>query len=255
MNLSQVIYRCTNTLLPRLTSKVDGIQPDELLPLETDKEKMLMSVLLNTLNARWLSPISLDEYQLDSSTGADDTTASPVQEESTDTVSAEEYGRLKDELRKTKRNGYDASLENRKLHQKIESYETGLNLLRTELHDLRTIAFQQQNSIEETRVDAQIFFPQLVTKPIISFGGHVSRLNRIRTLLANVRFISPDTQPNEDLLRNANEVWIQPNCLSHADFYKIINVVRSQHIPVRYFSYSSAEKCAEQLVISLKSCH
>lgn len=255
MNLSQVIYRCTNTLLPRLTSKVEEVQPDELLPLETDKEKMLMSALLNTLNARWLSPLGFGEYQLNSSTGDSDTSTSPVQEAATDTVSAEEYNRLKDELRKIKHNGYDVSLENRKLHQKIDSYETELNLLRTELHDLRTLVFQQQNSIEETQADAQIIFPQLVTKPVISFGGHVSWLNRIRTLLPNVRFISPDTQPNEDLLRNANEIWIQPNCLSHADFYKIINAVRSRHIPVRYFSYSSAEKCAEQLVISMESYH
>lgn len=252
MNLSQVIYRCTNIILPRLTSKTDTQPLAELMHLETDTEQMLATTLIDTLNARWLAPMSLQDYYLNSIKEEESTADTSTPEEDTRVISTEDYTKLKNELKKSKRNYYDATLKNRKLQQKLEASSAEMELMRAELHDLRTIVFQQQNSIEEAPVDPHVAFPQLVSKQVVSFGGHVSWLNRIRTMLPNVRFISPDTQPNEELLRNANEVWIQHNCLSHADFYKIINVVRSQHIPVRYFSYSSAEKCAEQLISSMK---
>ena len=54
--------------------------------------------------------------------------------------------------------------------------------------------------------------------------------------------------PNADLIRRADVIWIQTNALSHAYFYKIIDEARKHHVPVRYFSYASAGKCAEQLV-------
>lgn len=45
-------------------------------------------------------------------------------------------------------------------------------------------------------------------------------------------------------------IWIQHNAISHMYYYKIINEARRYHIPVRYFSYASAVKCAEQIVNS-----
>jgi len=50
------------------------------------------------------------------------------------------------------------------------------------------------------------------------------------------------------MIRRADVVWIQTNALSHAFFYKIIDEVRKHNVPLRYFSYASATKCAEQLV-------
>lgn len=35
--------------------------------------------------------------------------------------------------------------------------------------------------------------------------------------------------------------------ISHSAYYKIMDTVRTHNIPVHYFSYASAEKCAEQL--------
>ena len=62
-----------------------------------------------------------------------------------------------------------------------------------------------------------------------------------------MRFIGKDQLPNAEMIRNADMVWIQPNALSHAFFYKIINEVRKHQIPLRYFTYASAIKCAEEL--------
>ena len=56
--------------------------------------------------------------------------------------------------------------------------------------------------------------------------------------------------PNAQLIRQADTIWIQANALSHAFFYKIITEARKYDIPVRYFSFASAEKCAEQLALA-----
>lgn len=43
-------------------------------------------------------------------------------------------------------------------------------------------------------------------------------------------------------------VWLQTNYMSHKAFYKIIDIVRSKNIPLRYFTSASAAKGAEQVV-------
>lgn len=66
-------------------------------------------------------------------------------------------------------------------------------------------------------------------------------------MLEGVRFVGRDMLPNQELIRNADVVWIQGNSLSHASYYKIIQTVRKSGVPIRYFGYAGAEKCAEQL--------
>jgi hypothetical protein len=44
-------------------------------------------------------------------------------------------------------------------------------------------------------------------------------------------------------------VWIQSNAISHRQYYAIIDEVRKIGVPVRYFLYASARKCAEQVVL------
>ncbi len=70
-------------------------------------------------------------------------------------------------------------------------------------------------------------------------------LKAIKPMLPGVRFISSLLQ--SDSIRNADVVWIQTNAISHSDFYIIIDAVRKNKIPIRYFTNASAEKCARQL--------
>ena len=51
------------------------------------------------------------------------------------------------------------------------------------------------------------------------------------------------------MIKNADIVWVQANSIGHSKYYKILDVVRTYRIPLRYFAYASAEKCAEQIVI------
>ena len=79
------------------------------------------------------------------------------------------------------------------------------------------------------------------------FGGHDSWAREIKPRLPDVRFIDKSMVPNAELIRRADIVWIQSNAISHAYYYKILDETRKYSIPVRYFSYASALKCAEQL--------
>lgn len=119
-----------------------------------------------------------------------------------------------------------------------------------ELLDLRELVFNQANDTweEETHEDENIEFPYLTEKRLVVFGGHDTWLKAIRPLLPNVVFVGREQNPSVDTIRGADAVWIQANALSHKHYYKIINVARTNRIPVRYFSYASARKCAEQLV-------
>ncbi len=54
--------------------------------------------------------------------------------------------------------------------------------------------------------------------------------------------------PNANLMLNSDAVWIQSNAIGHAFYYKILDVTRTHSIPLEYFTYASAEKCAEQIV-------
>lgn len=269
MNLGQIIYRCTGSILPRLSStcdilaKHDGVKtttndPSELLAtfgLDTDKERFLAYVLIDLLNSKWLAlqhsyhqPESL-VTEANSEISKDETTTNDIE-------CLEEYRkeiqRLKSELRNANALLHQTELKEREERKKTSVQEDEIHRLRLELHDLRTIVFQQNNNHSEEPANAQLTFPIAVTKRIVAYGGHPTWLNRIRALLPDVRFIPADIQPHIDLFQHAEEIWIQPNCLSHSAFYKLADYARSKRIPMRYFSYSSAEKCAEQLVYTQK---
>ena len=66
-------------------------------------------------------------------------------------------------------------------------------------------------------------------------------------LTGDIRFVDRGMRPDADLIRHADMVWIQPNSLSHGDYYRIIRIIRTRNIPLHYFKFASAEKCALQL--------
>ena len=120
-----------------------------------------------------------------------------------------------------------------------------------ELLDLRELIYNQannQNQAETEAEDQSVELPYHATQRVVVFGGHDTWLKAIKPLLPNVVFVNREQNPNAEIIRAADAVWIQANALSHKNYYKIINIVRTYRIPVRYFGYASARKCAEQLV-------
>lgn len=163
-----------------------------------------------------------------------------------------ENERLKKELSRlreqSKTENYKAIKENRELKEKLDTVEKAAEEMTLELSDLREIVFERQNAVpEEKPKDVPVVFPYHTTRRIIAFGGHDSWLREIKFKVPDVRFMGEDISSPE-IIRRADVVWIQTNCIGHKSYYNIIDLARKYGRKVRYFKYASATKCAEQVV-------
>lgn len=99
-----------------------------------------------------------------------------------------------------------------------------------------------------TETESDISLPNEVQARTVVFGGHDTWAKAIKPMLTGkIRFVDRTMQPNADLIRRASVVWLQSNSMSHRTYYTIMNIVRAHNIPLRYFTFASAEKCALQL--------
>lgn len=156
---------------------------------------------------------------------------------------------LQGEIRQLKNLSYEAGRQVRDERKRYEELEQQTAHDRLELVDLRELVFNQQENLYQDETPAKdITFPYKTERRIVVFGGHDSWAREIKPKLPGVRFIDREMLPNADIIRRADVVWIQSNALSHAFFYRIIDEVRKYNIPLRYFTYASATKCAEQVV-------
>ncbi len=164
--------------------------------------------------------------------------------------SSDSYKKLEEEIRALNTQRHQANLTIKDLKKEKSRIEAEKERLRQELAELRESIYRFQNDKEpsDKQEQIEIKFPFSSEGKIVSFGGHITWLNKIRSLLPSVRFIAPNQQPDEKVIRNADAVWLQPNCMSHSDFFKIIRVASNAEKPVHYFSFASAEQCARQLV-------
>lgn len=87
-----------------------------------------------------------------------------------------------------------------------------------------------------------------ITKKIYIFGGHATWMKSIKKRLVNAKFYKDNDLPSLDIIRNADEIWIQPNAISHSFYGKVMDTARTNGIPVHYFGYAGTQKCLEQIV-------
>ena len=249
VSVAQIIYEHTGAILPRNMHRFDdAFRPLKKRGLKSSEANMvcaLMDVLGETRRRR--------EYISDGDFREDldlDSIAQPEKAEKTDSA-AEENERLKKELaqlkEQAKKANYSLSRENRELKEKLEKSEAAVGEMTQELADLREIVFNQQSGTEEKAAEVKITFPYHTTRRILAFGGHDSWLREIKFKVPDVRFMGEDISSPE-IIRRADVVWIQTNCIGHKSYYNIIDLARRYDRKVRYFKYASASKCAEQIV-------
>ncbi len=94
--------------------------------------------------------------------------------------------------------------------------------------------------------------PEIITKKIYIFGGHPTWIKGIKEQLVNAKFFKEDLH-SLDVIRNAEEIWIQPNAISHSFYGKVMDVARVNGIPVCYFSFAGIKKCLEQVKLKKSS--
>ena len=110
---------------------------------------------------------------------------------------------------------------------------------------------QQSDEPIEAELKEEIKFPVLTSGKIVSFGGHPSWINDMKKLLPNVIFYSPEVVPNKDVIKNADQVWIQTNCISHSAYYRIESAL-GEKTQLRFFPNQNARSCAEKLAGELQ---
>lgn len=133
-------------------------------------------------------------------------------------------------------------------------YEHELKTLRMEhreLADLRELVFNRESEGSERleKTEKNYSYPYDTVKRTVVFGGHDSFLRAFKPMFRNVRFVDASNLAyNPDIIRNADVVWIQNNCISHSQFWSVVKNCKLAGVQMRYFGFASAEKCAEQLV-------
>jgi len=168
----------------------------------------------------------------------------------------EELRKTRQELEKARRqikNLQKALVESRRdmdtERAKTERELTTLRMEHRELADLRELVFNQENEVREKPVK-EIQYPYETRKRTVVFGGHDTFLKAFRPMLPTVKYVDTAIYSfSPEIVRNADVVWIQNNCISHSQYGNIVRLTRQYGIQLRYFAYASAEKCAEQLVI------
>ena len=120
-----------------------------------------------------------------------------------------------------------------------------------ELADLRQLVFNIQTLADDgdgVKTENIVAYPYETQRRTVVFGGHDSFLKVIKPLLPTVRFVDTENVSfNPEIIRHADVVWIQNNCISHPQYWNIVKYCKLAGVQLRYFAFASAEKCAEQL--------
>lgn len=242
VNLAQLVYQYTGVIVPRNTRRYDGaakkLRKNGLKPSQASMLCAVMNIL---------GEASRQQKYLPDGTTAETSPIEPAAAEQ----AAEENAQLKRELTQLKAQmkkvNHDLSQENAILQDKLSKAEKASAAMAQELADLREIVFNQQRSVPQEREEpAKIAFPYRTDRRVIAFGGHDSWLREIKFKVPDVRFMGEDISSAE-VIRRADVVWIQTNCIGHNTYYNVIDLVRRYGRKVRYFKYASAVKCAEQV--------
>ena len=244
VSLAQLVYQYTGAVLPRDMNRFDGLKKELRAKGLKPSQVSTLCAMMNVIGE-----VSRQRFDFSKYADQDDWDA---EEEAVTEDLASENEKLKAELAKLRKQAkeanYNLSRENRELKDRLEKMEAGAGELRQELADLREVVFHQQSGAEEEKAEeSKISFPYHTSRRLVAFGGHDSWLREIKFKLPDVRFMSDDISSPE-IIKRADVVWIQTNCIWHKSYNVIIELARKYNRRVRYFAYASATKCAEQVV-------
>ena len=244
LNFAQVVYELTDIVIPRKIYAEAEMAEDFVRSGFSEGEAKLLelySTLANTIPSRASLVPAL--YRMSEDTGWYERETESTEDNSKEINKlTSENKRLRDELQLSRHEQAEIRKDSEQLKDEIEA-------LKKELAELRTLIRNPSEPVREEEVQINVSFPYSPRHRTVVFGGHDSWARAIKPLLTNVRFVDRDLNFDQNLVIHAKTVWIQNNAMSHAYFYKIVNTARIHNVDVQYFSYASAEKCAEQLAL------
>lgn len=167
-----------------------------------------------------------------------------------DPDNAERVAELARQLKSAKQAAHEKEQLIRQLEEQLRDETRRAEQDRMELRGLRDTLFRTRAGevSDFSTPEKPVQLPWQVRRRVLIFGGHDTWSKSIRPLLPGARFFERESLPDLNAIKGADVVWIQANALSHKFYYRIIETARRENILVRYFSFASARKCAEQVV-------
>ena len=248
-NIAQIVYETTGCIMPRDMHRYDSMAKElnRYGFRGGNVTAMLYCILALGYSRRRIEALNFEEWYMNLSL------EEPESEEETELTQEDlllrisalekENRQLRSALHSTEKSVKDAKQQFTSLKEKTE-------MEHRELAELREIIFRQTaDETGEEKVNEGIF-PYEVQKDIIVFGGHDTWLKTFRQLLSGkIKYVGREQNFDASMIRYADTVWIQPNAISHAQYYKIMDAVRKYNKPIHYFQFASAAKCAEQIYL------
>lgn len=236
VNIAQIVYALTGAVMPRnVYGSLDIAERLQLCGMKKKQRSILEQYILlaNAQRMRSQLPDQMDVSDIS------ECEAEELRERLT--RSREENARLSGLLK-------EVHAERNAERKRADKAEKLLEQNRTELASLRSMLYDGAKQIEREKKTV-VELPYTVSCRVVIFGGHEVWLNSIKPLLKGVRYVSPTAKPNMSMLMNTDVIWLQTNVMGHSYYNKIVDTARTHNIPVKYFAFSSAEKCAEQLAL------
>ncbi|MBR4161965.1 MAG: hypothetical protein IKR11_00495 [Solobacterium sp.] len=244
INTAQILYSLTGITGPRDISRFDTYRKKlDQYNLTAEQKNFLFGMIV--MGAEKLNEpknihfqISLEDF-FGSSEEKEDKEKGSV-------ISTKEMESLKREIVSLRDSLYRSEKEANELHKKLIDLQQETKNERQELADLRELVFIQDNGYEP-KANMTIPFPYEVKKKTVVFGGHDAWLKQMKELLAgNIRFIV-DLKVPADVIRNADIVWLQTDCISHNKYYWVIDTCKKNDTSFRIFPSRYFRSCAEKV--------
>ena len=234
-SLAQILYETTGAILPRRMDMFD------------DASGILRGYGIRGKNAARMTELMTLMYEAQYRT--DRLAPSPVPEPAEDAGALrEQVDALRGQLKRMTDEAHAQERRARKAEQSLAQERAQAKEDRRELAALREMLFLQENA--DASGDAvSVSFPYEVKRRLIVYGGHETWRKAMKEYLTGgIRYMDKEQAIiDRSVIRNADMIWIQSNALSHRQYYAVIDEVRKTGVPVKYFLYASARKCAEQV--------
>ena len=252
-SLAQIVYEATGCLMPRDIHRYDAeIKKLGKYGIKQNKAIAILYCMLALSNSsRQLKAINFEpdymKFLLDDE--IDDDKKKDLSREELLSQKADmekQIQQLRSALHSAERAAEDAK-------KKLAEQKAVSEAEHRELADLREIIFNKDELDKDNNAELidNSRYPYTVQKSTVIFGGHESWVKILKPLFkGDIKFIAKEMKIDVSLVRYADVIWIQTNAIPHRSYYSIVNTARKLNKPIRYFTYASAMKCAEQIVLN-----
>lgn len=118
-----------------------------------------------------------------------------------------------------------------------------------ELAALRSALYRAEEEPEDAQPATAIVPP---SQRIVCIGGHQRWIAQMREALPDIKYIPADVTLDYNVLNDCDTVWFRADYMSHTQYTPAIDICRTRHIPVYYFSARGAERCIAEICETMR---